>query len=566
MSNLGGTEQLGTRRKGYKLCKVCGTQWNGDIKTCPMCQQQPLPSQSPTEPGRKIIVCSVCGEGIKEGAPFSFTAKSIYCSGCYEPPVAQSPVPAGPKVTFGDVTAGGIHPPEANYKRILAEGVPAGEGTKPGRWRVGRKLGRTLYIGDRCIGIVDTPELAAEIVEGVNANNPRLWPSAPTSVPGVPAVEAQLNADQASEFLISKSVANLDIPRPGKHKVTLTELLVEFAQGILLGREAELPQAANDGLVNSVPNLEDLTWKILNAIDSDDVRGYVIQAAAHGVELGRAEAALTSVEATRNPWKEAVLDACSVNHLPWDENDPRKTMTELLAWERMVALNPKVSEEAAVRETMTALPDDEVERRFMDWYPTSNIQLSMKYVARKAWHAAYLANYREGGNAMTEPVDETPKFQDLKEIPKLRMLALMVTDDSCFTNAILAVTEAYQEGRMASLGQKLTARADGARIGRIMAYLNEQTPRNFEAVELLNRLWGEGFREWRAARETMTAERLAQTFHETYERLAPNFGYETRKESAKPWAEVPEQNKRLMIAVCEEVRLAYLANYQEGER
>lgn len=49
------------------------------------------------------------------------------------------------------------------------------------------------------------------------------------------------------------------------------------------------------------------------------------------------------------------------------------------------------------------------------------------------------------------------------------------------------------------------------------------------------------------------AETLAQRFHETYERLAPSFGYETREASAKPWADVPEQNKRLMIAVCGEI-------------
>ncbi len=47
----------------------------------------------------------------------------------------------------------------------------------------------------------------------------------------------------------------------------------------------------------------------------------------------------------------------------------------------------------------------------------------------------------------------------------------------------------------------------------------------------------------------MTAEQIAQAFHEAYERLAPDFGYETREASAKPWAEVPEQNKSLMVAV-----------------
>ena len=49
----------------------------------------------------------------------------------------------------------------------------------------------------------------------------------------------------------------------------------------------------------------------------------------------------------------------------------------------------------------------------------------------------------------------------------------------------------------------------------------------------------------------MTAEQIAQAFHEAYERLAPEFGYRTREASAKPWADVPEQNKSLMIAVAQ---------------
>jgi hypothetical protein len=46
-------------------------------------------------------------------------------------------------------------------------------------------------------------------------------------------------------------------------------------------------------------------------------------------------------------WKEAVIDACVVNHLSWDENDPRKTLANLLSWECKVALDPAVSKEAA---------------------------------------------------------------------------------------------------------------------------------------------------------------------------------------------------------------------------
>lgn len=49
------------------------------------------------------------------------------------------------------------------------------------------------------------------------------------------------------------------------------------------------------------------------------------------------------------------------------------------------------------------------------------------------------------------------------------------------------------------------------------------------------------------------AEVIAKLFHETYERLAPEHGYETRESSAVPWSEVPEPNRRLMIATCREV-------------
>lgn len=51
----------------------------------------------------------------------------------------------------------------------------------------------------------------------------------------------------------------------------------------------------------------------------------------------------------------------------------------------------------------------------------------------------------------------------------------------------------------------------------------------------------------------MTAEELARFFHETYERLAPDYNYQTRKASAVPWEKVPDNNKRLMIAVANEV-------------
>jgi hypothetical protein len=52
---------------------------------------------------------------------------------------------------------------------------------------------------------------------------------------------------------------------------------------------------------------------------------------------------------------------------------------------------------------------------------------------------------------------------------------------------------------------------------------------------------------------TNMGEPIARQFHETYERLAPAHGYETREASAKPWEQVPESNRQLMAAVVGEL-------------
>ena len=61
-------------------------------------------------------------------------------------------------------------------------------------------------------------------------------------------------------------------------------------------------------------------------------------------------------------------------------------------------------------------------------------------------------------------------------------------------------------------------------------------------------------------------ERWARLFHETYERLAPTFGYETRRESAVPWEDVPEDNRRLMTAVATIVSVEVARDAEERAR
>lgn len=61
------------------------------------------------------------------------------------------------------------------------------------------------------------------------------------------------------------------------------------------------------------------------------------------------------------------------------------------------------------------------------------------------------------------------------------------------------------------------------------------------------------------------AESVAKLFHDTYERLAPAFGYDTRPETRVPWDKVPERNKRLMIAVTAEVLAMLFAPTDESQ-
>lgn len=46
-----------------------------------------------------------------------------------------------------------------------------------------------------------------------------------------------------------------------------------------------------------------------------------------------------------NPWKEAVIDACVINCIGWDEGDPTKTVQTLLHTEAAMAGDPKVNGE-----------------------------------------------------------------------------------------------------------------------------------------------------------------------------------------------------------------------------
>lgn len=74
---------------------------------------------------------------------------------------------------------------------------------------------------------------------------------------------------------------------------------------------------------------------------------------------------------------------------------------------------------------------------------------------------------------------------------------------------------------------------------------------------------------FKAQTSTMPDEpgKLAEKFHDIYEKLAPSFGYNTKKASAVEWCNVPVQNKKLMIATCAELlKASKRSNNEKSKR
>jgi hypothetical protein len=72
-------------------------------------------------------------------------------------------------VELDPLSDGSMHPIRGTSRVCLmaCERVPLGLGALP--WRTGRTVGRTVYdAGDRLIGTLDTPVLAAQAVDAVN--------------------------------------------------------------------------------------------------------------------------------------------------------------------------------------------------------------------------------------------------------------------------------------------------------------------------------------------------------------------------------------------------------------
>ena len=83
-----------------------------------------------------------------------------------------------------------------------------------GNWRVGRKVGRTIYDGDTLIGVMDTPELAARVVEAVNRRTAS--PVAPEGAAPTPPSEAVTPGQRPAPYHDTGTCDVCDGRRSGK--------------------------------------------------------------------------------------------------------------------------------------------------------------------------------------------------------------------------------------------------------------------------------------------------------------------------------------------------------------
>jgi len=66
--------------------------------------------------------------------------------------------------------------------------------------------------------------------------------------------------------------------------------------------------------------------------------------------------------------------------------------------------------------------------------------------------------------------------------------------------------------------------------------------------------------------ERYAPEEVARFLHSEYERLAPAFDYETRRESAVPWEQLLDSNRKLMLAATTSVMLKFFPDRIKIER
>lgn len=161
----------------------------------------------------------------------------------------------------------------------------------------------------------------------------------------------------------------------------------------------------------------------------------------------------------------------------------------------------------------------------------------------------------EGGKWKGNYIDQIDWEHDaLSECAKTGCIAAWVPRDM---KTMPALTTNIECGIYLESPRFLYGRPPGAERTSYFDYMYEHKAKHGKPCETLEDLMLEAIdiSEMKSEPNQKIAEEMAELFHETYEKLAPDFDYETREGTKKPWADIPDDdpNKRLMIAVCQEM-------------
>jgi hypothetical protein len=121
--------------------------------------------------------------------------------------------------------------------------------------------------------------------------------------------------------------------------------------------------------------------------------------------------------------------------------------------------------------------------------------------------------------------------------------------------------ERAERERDAAIEHALHADREAKRQAALVGEIGDERDAAEDALqaEATRRGVAEGRADAAEARERELREALsdpvavARSFHDHYERLAPDFAYETREASAVAWVDLPANNARLMVATASEV-------------
>lgn len=228
----------------------CGNKYSQHMATvCPRCFAPPCPNpncDNGTIRGTNGVGCCICG-GVSSFVaekphdnPRNVSERKLEAIGG----LAEQPSPKELSSWDGGPiwVLRSVHAQEACFNLATAERLKA-ERINPEQWQI------VKYVVDEGVVSQPSPQSEAPAEQGNPVRTKKqIAADYASKANGTRDVarewdelrRKQSEAEQAWEFLQSKGVMNLDIEREGKDKVTLTELLAEFANGVLIGREAEV--------------------------------------------------------------------------------------------------------------------------------------------------------------------------------------------------------------------------------------------------------------------------------------------------------------------------------------